>query len=166
MKLLTSILCAASLVSSGLNAQTRPDFSGTWTMDHSRSEAAAQGTPIGPVTVAIRQTPDEIRIETTQNGIAQAVRYLPDGSKPVAAADTMGSFRWQGPQLLTSLDTYINKQAVTLSEVRTLNPAGTEMTVTVTLVVQHGYDSGAGSGLGSRNSANTSTGTNVFIKSR
>ena len=46
-------------------------------MDLARSEAAAQGTPIGPVTVAIRQTPGEVNIETTRNGRTEVVRYLP-----------------------------------------------------------------------------------------
>ncbi len=62
--------------------------------------------------------------------------------------------------------TDINKQAVTVEEVRTLNPAGTEMTVEVTLVVQHGYQSGGSSAVQYRNSPNTSTGTNVFVKAR
>ena len=47
-------------------------------MDLARSEAAAQGTPIGPVTVAIRQTPGEVNIETTRNGRTEAVQ-IPAG---------------------------------------------------------------------------------------
>jgi hypothetical protein len=168
MKFLLSTLCAVGLASLGLDAQTptTPDFSGTWTMDLTRSEAAAQGTPIGPVTVAIRQAPDEIRVETTQNGTTQAVRYFPDSMKRLSADEPAGTFRWEGSQLVTNLAAYINKQAVTSMEVRRLNPAGTEMTVTVTLVVQHGYDSGASSAPGARNFPNTSMGTNVFVKAR
>jgi len=166
MKLLLVTLCAAGLWSPGISAQNKPDFSGTWTMDLSRSEAAAQGPSIGPVTVAIRQTPSEIHIETTQNGTAQVVRYLPDWVKPGTADEAAGTFRWEGSQLVTNLATYINKQAVTLMEVRRLNPAGTEMTVTLTLAVQHGYDTGASSAPGAKNYPNTATGTNVFLKAR
>jgi hypothetical protein len=156
----------ASLGSVGVSAQTTPDFSGTWTMDLSRSVSAAQATPIGPVGVAIRQTPDEVRIETTRNGTTDAVRYFPEGMKRTATGETAGTFRWEGPQLVTSLETSISNQAVTVNEVRALNSEGTEMTVTITLVVQHGYTSGAGTVLGSKNSPNTSTGTNVFVRAR
>lgn len=165
MKLLLCTLCAACLGSLGLNAQTAADFSGTWTMDLSRSDAAAQGTPIGPVTIVIRQTPDEVRIETTQNGLAQAVTYVPEGAKQVVADDTAGTFRWEGPQLVTNLVTHISKQAVTVAEARRLNAVGSEMTVAVTLVVQHGY-SGTTIAPGARNPPNTATGTNVFLKAR
>jgi hypothetical protein len=135
-------------------------------MDLSRSEAAAQGTPIGPVTVAIKQSPGEVQVETTQNGNAQTVRYVPAASGAVAAEPSAATFRWKGPQLVTSLVTYINKQAVTVEEVRSLNPAGTEMTVEVTLVVQHGYQSGGGGAVQTQNSPNTSTGKNVFLRAR
>jgi hypothetical protein len=135
-------------------------------MDLSRSEAAAQGTPIGPVTVAIRQAPGEIRVETTQNGATQAVRYVPAEAGAMSADQSLGTFRWKGPQLITSLVIYVNKQAVTVEEVRSLNSAGTEMTVEVTLVVQHGYQTGGAGAVQPQNSPNTSTGKNVFLKAR
>ena len=58
--------CIAALVQPVLAAQGLPDFSGVWTMDLSRSESAAQGPDIGPVTVAIQQTSAEVRIDTTR----------------------------------------------------------------------------------------------------
>ena len=94
IKLFVSTLCIAALGSLGLSAQSAPDFSGTWTMDPSRSEAAAHGEPIGPVTVVIRQAPGEVQIETTQNGTAQAVRYLPEGTSPTVADEPLGTFRY------------------------------------------------------------------------
>ena len=152
-------------LSISLNTQAQPDFSGTWTMDLSRSEAAAHGEPIGPVTVVIRQAPAEVQIETTQNGNVQAVRYVPEGGSPLVADRPTGTFRWEGPQLITNLITHVNQQAVTVMETRRLNAAATEMIVAVTLVVQHGYQSGA-SNLGAKNPPNMSTGTNVFLKAR
>ena len=38
------------LVTGTANAQQKPDFTGTWTMDMSRSESAAQGTDVSPRT--------------------------------------------------------------------------------------------------------------------
>lgn len=134
-------------------------------MDLSRSEAAAHGEPIGPVTVVIRQAPGEVRVETTQNGTAQAVRYMPEGASPTVADEPVGTFRWEGPQLVTNLIAHVNQQAVTVTEIRRLNAAGTEMSVAVTLVVQHGYQSGA-TDYGAKNPPNMSTGTNVFLKAR
>lgn len=165
MKLSRSVACVVVVLSSvAVSAQSAPDFSGTWTMDHARSEAAAQGTPIGPVTVAIRQTPGEVRIETTRNGRTEAVRYLPAAAKAVAAGEVLGAFSWNGPKLVTRLVTDINKQAITVEEVRSLDPSGREMTVELTLVVEHGYQSGGTGIVRPQNSPNTSKGINVFVK--
>lgn len=166
MKLAVSIACAIVLSSVVAGAQTAPDFSGTWTMDPTRSEAAAQGTPIGPVTIAIRQAPGEVNIETTRNGRTEAVRYLPVSAKATGASEPMGSFRWDGAKLVTRLVTDINKQAITVEEVRSLDPAGKEMTVEVMLVVEHGYQSGGTGVARPQNSPNTSKGINVFVKAR
>jgi hypothetical protein len=167
MKLLLWTLCAVGLAPLGVHAQGPPDFSGIWTMDLSRSEAAAQGPAIGPVTLAIQQTPAELRIETTRNGTTETVRYLPVGMKPVSAGERVGTFRWEGLTLITDLSTHINNQAVTFQEVRSLNLDGSEMAVEVTLVVQHGYTTGSSSVVqSSKSSPNTSTGKNVFLKAR
>jgi hypothetical protein len=164
MKLALSFVCAVALGSMDLRAQTQPDFSGNWSMDLSRSEAAAQGTPIGPVTVAIRQMPEELRIDTTRNGRTESVRYLPASAKPTGGTELLGAFRWEGPKLITTLVTDINKQAITVQETRSLDSTGREMTVELTLVVEHGYQSGGTGLVRQQNSPNTSKGINVFVK--
>ena len=164
MKRALSIGCVVVLCSIALAGQTRPDFSGIWTMDLARSEAAAQGTPIGPVTVAIKQSPGEVHIQTTRNGNTETVRYLPAAAKATGGGDLTGAFRWDGAKLVTRLVTDINKQAITVEEVRSLDPSGREMTVEVMLVVEHGYQSGGTGVLRSQNSPNTSKGINVFVK--
>lgn len=133
-------------------------------MDLARSEAAAQGTPTGPVVLAIRQTPTELRIETTRNGRTEVVRYLPAEAKVVSAGELIGAFRWDRARLITNLVADISKQAITVEEVRSLDQAGREMTVEVNLVVEHGYQAGGTGVLRSQNSPNTSKGTNVFLK--
>jgi len=166
MKRLLGTLCIAALVQPGLAAQGQPDFSGTWTMDLSRSESAAQGPAIGPVTVAIQQSSAEVRIDTTRHGTTETVRYLPAGPKPASAEERVGTFRWEGVTLITNLNTYINNQAVTFQEIRSLNSDRTEMAVEVTLTVQHGYTAGGTSVVQSPKSSNTSTGKDVFLKAR
>lgn len=164
MKLLCAIICVVGLTSIGPAAQSVPDFSGTWMMDPTRSEAAAQGTPIGPVTVAIRQSPGEVNIETTRNGRTEAVRYLPVSANASGGSEPMGSFRWDGAKLVTRLVTDINKQAITVEETRSLDAGGKEMTVEVMLVVEHGYQSGGTGVVRPQNSPNTSKGINVFVR--
>ena len=164
MKLAMSIACLIALGSADVGVQSQPDFSGTWNMDLARSEAAAQGTPIGPVTLVIRQSPGEIHVQTTRNGSTETVRYLPASAKPGGGAEPIGAFRWEGAKLVTRLVTDINKQAITVEEVRSLDPSGREMTVEVMLVVEHGYQSGGTGVLRSQNSPNTSKGINVFVK--
>jgi hypothetical protein len=166
MKSLLWTLCAVAWAAVCVGAQALPDFSGTWTRDLSRSEAAAQGTPIGPVTVTIRQTSEEVRVDTTRNGTTQTVRYLPVGTRAAGAGESAGTFRWEGSRLITNLVTHINNQAVTFEEVRSLNSEGTEMAVDVSLVVQHGYQTGGTGVVRSSNSPNSSTGKNVFLKAR
>jgi hypothetical protein len=164
MKLALSIACVVALWTAGPDGQSHPDFSGTWSMDLTRSEAAAQGTPIGPVVVDIRQTPQEVRIDTTRDGRTESVRYLPASAKATGAGELLGAFRWEGSKLITTLVTDINKQAITVHEVRSLDPAGREMTVELTLVVEHGYQSGGTGLVRSQNSPNTSKGINVYVK--
>ena len=164
MKLALTVACAVAIGSLDLSAQNHPDFSGTWSMDLARSEAAAQGNPIGPVTVTIRQMPEELRIDTTRNGRTESVRYLPASAKPTGGSEMLGAFRWEGPKLLTTLVTDINQQAITVQEARTLDPTGREMTVELTLVVEHGYQSGGTGLVRQQNSPNTSKGINVFVK--
>ena len=159
------VLSAFLLGSSLLSAQSA-DFSGTWTMDQGRSEAAAQGTPIGPVTVTIRQTPSEVRIETARGESKDVVTYLPVGARSPDPGGSSGTFKWDGPRLITTLITHVNNQAVTVQESRTLNTEATEMTVDVTLVVEHGYQSGGSSVVASTYPPNWSKGKNVFVKAR
>ena len=164
MKLLLSTICIVGLGSAGLGAQNRPDFSGTWNMDLARSEAAAQGTPIKSVTVAIRQTPGEVRIETTRDGSTELVRYLPSAEKPKGSQEHIGQFRWDGQRLITTLVADINNRPITVQEVRSLSASGTEMTVEVNLAVEHGYQTGGSGAARSQSVSNASKGTNVFVK--
>ena len=83
-----------------------------------------------------------MRIDTARNGRTESVRYLPASAKASGGGELLGAFRWEGSKLVTTLVTDINKQAITVQEVRSLDPAGREMTVELMLVVEHGYQSG------------------------
>ncbi len=164
MKLLLSTICIVGLGSAGLSAQDRPDFSGTWNMDLARSEAAAQGTPIKSVTVLIRQTPGEVRVETTRDGSTELVRYLLSAEKPAGSQERVGLFKWDGQRLVTTLVVSINDRPITVQETRSLSASGTEMTVEINVAVEHGYQTGGSSVARSQSVSNASKGTNVFVK--
>jgi hypothetical protein len=155
-------LSAVASASFDIRAQHPVDFSGSWNMDLSRSDAAAQGPVAGPVAMTIQQQPNEVWVETTGAGSTRRVRYVPVGAKTANdEGQLVGTFRWEGSRLTTNLATHINQQAVTVDEVWSLNPEGTELTMEVTLVVQHGYQGGTAQG---RTSPNRSTGKNVFLR--
>jgi hypothetical protein len=119
-------------------AQSFPDFSGTWTMDLSRSQAAVQNEPSGPVTIVIAQSRNELRLETTRGDKTTAVVYTLDGVEnkiPTGIAKT----HWDGEALVTETVRDVNGATVTTKETRTLASGGAEMLVETTLVVQHGY---------------------------
>jgi hypothetical protein len=119
------------------HAQGRPDFSGTWSMDRSRSESAMQADPIGPTTVVITQPPGGLQIATTRDSKTATIVYKLDGSPSPIPGGTATS-HWEGATLVTETVRDIQGQTVTTKESRRLNDAG-EMLVDTVLIVQHGY---------------------------
>jgi hypothetical protein len=120
------------------HAQGRPDFSGTWSMDRSRSESAMQADPIGPTTIVITQTSTGLQIATTRDGRTAAITYRFDGSPSQIPGGTATS-HWEGPMLVTESVRDIQGQTVTTKESRRLSENGSEMLVDTVLVVHHGY---------------------------
>jgi hypothetical protein len=133
-----------------------PDFSGTWKMDPARSESAAQKDPIGPVTIVITQTRNELRIETMRTEGSSVVTYTLDGSE-VQIPGGKAKTHWDGARLITEIERYVQGQAVTTKETRTLTAGGNEMLVEMTLVVQHGY---------SASTTNYGSGKDVYVRAR
>jgi len=153
----STVLIATLVLPATLHAQGKPDFSGTWKMDQSRSESAVQSEPIGPITLVIAQTPSEVRIETTRAQGSSIVTYKLDGSEMKIPGGTAKT-HWDGTMLVTEAVRDIQGQTVTTKETRRLNPDGNEMLVETMLVVQHGYSL--------RGTPNYGTGKDIFVRSR
>jgi hypothetical protein len=117
-------------------AQTRPDFTGTWSMDLARSDSAAQTEPIGPTTVTIEQSLTELKVSIARDGKSATIVYRLDGA-PAAIPGGTATSHWDGSTLVTETVRTIQGQTVTVNETRRLN--GDEMLVDSVLVVQHGY---------------------------
>lgn len=129
-------LCAVALLARSVGAQSKPDFTGTWRLDPSRSESAMHGIPLGPVTVVIVQTADEIRLQTsTPAGTVHEVYRFTVGEakteKPTA--------RWEGDTLILDVVRTVRGQSVTRRQARRLSADGQEMIVDSITNVQHGY---------------------------
>jgi hypothetical protein len=136
IKLAVGLLTALALASA--SAQTTPDFSGSWRLDLSRSDAAAHTEAPGPVTVTIKQSQKEISITTTTTRGTSDTTYtfVPADSPPLAGA---ANARWQGDALLTNAVRDVRGQSVSVQQTRRLSSDGNEMIVESIVNVQHGY---------------------------
>jgi hypothetical protein len=139
-----------------LIAQDPVNFSGVWQMDASRSESAHQGTPIGPVTITIKQATNEVSIETRRENenhttANETLSFKLDGSeRPVGGTQDVQKVKahWDGSKLVTETERKINGATVTTMDIFSLDTSGKEMTIEKTLTVQHGYESKAGNNIG------------------
>ncbi len=148
-------------------AQNRPDFSGTWAMDSSRSESAHQDVPIGSVSLVIRQTAGELSVETRRTEkdasavSTETLSFKLDGTETENTGTSGAPIRvkahWNGSKLVAETAREMNGSTVTTLQVFQLGAKGKELTIHKTLTVQHGYQ-----GVGAQRS--TGSGTDVFIK--
>jgi len=136
-----AFLAATLLFPIAAHPQTPIDFSGTWTMDAARSEAAHSGEPFKPVTFVIAQSEKDLRIDATRGDQKESIVYpLGKGARAVgtSAAGHPEAY-WEGSKLVTETQRQVQGYTVTVKEARTLAAGGREMTVETTVIVQHGY---------------------------
>jgi hypothetical protein len=144
MKPVAAVLALALLLPVVHARQARPDFSGSWKMDESRSASAAQAGFSGPVTWHITQAAGQMKVEIQRAGRSYTLTYTIDDARP-RGADSSGAgspgYRghWDGDALITETTQTIQGQTVTTREVRTLAGGGQEMIVDRTVNVHHGY---------------------------
>ena len=135
-------------------AQERPNFTGEWVMDMTRSESAAQGpdvSPRRPVRMDITHTPTALTVKTATDERSESQTYSFDANQDRSrAVGTDGSAnrkgeqalaRWQGEKLITETVYLVNGMAATKTETRHLSADGKEMIVETQLQIHHGYQS-------------------------
>lgn len=130
-------LTVTVLLGASAASQTKPDFSGTWRMDSSRSESAMQGLPVKPITLAIVQTADEIRIETATPEAKRSEVYRFVNLDPAITGKPTA--RWKGNTLVLDVVRDVRGQSVTVQQSHTLSENHNEMVVESVTNVQHGY---------------------------
>jgi hypothetical protein len=115
---------------------SKPDFSGSWTLDRSRSQSSES------ITLTIKQNTAEISIETQIDGKTSTRTYPFEVSKhPASETISTGHTHasWDGNLLVTEAVGEVKGQTVSYRQLRFLNAASTEMTVETLTIVQHGY---------------------------
>ena len=114
----------------------RPDFSGSWTMEASRSQSSK------PATLDIKQSAAEIIIVTHSEGKA-STRTYPVETSPHSASETIAAGHthasWDGTKLVVETVADIEGKTVSYRQMLFLNMSGNEMTVETLTIVQHGY---------------------------
>ena len=80
------------LAATWLAAADRPDFSGTWQLNHSKSDAGAPAAS----TKKIEQDDKELRVTTTQGGNSTEVKLRLDGKEN----ENKVSAKWEGAALV------------------------------------------------------------------
>jgi hypothetical protein len=113
-------------------------------MDMARSASAVQNEPIGQTTLVIKQGATQLSIETQRDGKAWEIAYVPGSADAMANRTNRSNlltsmWYWEGPRMITETVRDISGQTVRTREARTLDASGTEMTVEMLVVVEHGY---------------------------
>src|SRR5258706_3799545 len=111
--LILSALLVASWDVGWAVAQGRPNFSGSWVMDMTRSESAAQAAdaaPRTPVRLAITSSAASVTIRTTTDGKSETVAYafepvtraaVPTSGEKDERAIDQAQARWDDTRLIT-----------------------------------------------------------------
>ncbi|MEO8372354.1 MAG: hypothetical protein ABI806_24420 [Candidatus Solibacter sp.] len=138
-------------------------------MDASRSESAHQAVPIGPVTLVIKQTADDLSIETRRGEKGSAVKtetltFKLTGMESSAVGNYGALVKlkahWDGPKLIAETVRDANGATFSTMQVFSLDASGKELTVDKTLTIQHGYQSPGA------NANNVGKGRDVFVRGR
>jgi hypothetical protein len=147
MKRWTLLTVAAALaVTAALSAQEKPNFSGTWTLDASRSDAppAGRGGGGGRGLAALGMSPDApvvITQKETEITIGPAT-YKLDGSPSTIAGGRGGSAqataKWDGGKLVIETSRDMRGNTIKTKEIRSLDSSGKEMRVELTISAPQG----------------------------
>ena len=133
-----------------LGSQTHPQFSGTWRLDPSRSESAADDAQPGQLLVQITQTDQDVTFVTTKGAQQNKTvhRFVAAPTAPFAIDGSAARAYWSGAALVTEGTRLIQGQTVASRETRTLSADGAEMIVDVVVIVEHGYQTRGGRNYG------------------
>ena len=128
----TLALAAAIAIPFSARAQSKPDFSGTWTMDAAKSDPAPQGRGGGGGggTQTVKQTASELSVQTEGRQGPQTMVYKLDGSPSTnkvmgrgGEQEVKSTAKWDGSSLVIETTRDFNGMSITTKEVRKMDGA-------------------------------------------
>jgi hypothetical protein len=129
--MLLAAILAAAVSPFTARAQSKPDFSGTWTRVADKSDSATQRA-----SHTITQTATEIAVTIAGRNGPETSVYTLDGREsinqsqsPEGPLGVKGTARWEGASLIIETSREIQGMNITTREVRTLDASGKEMTI-------------------------------------
>jgi len=148
--------CAVMMVLFGVGiatAQVQQNISGTWVLDRTRSESAAQSTTAtaeGPVRLMIEQSAAHVRVDRQRrNGRRDVIVYpfnntatVGPSFDPKATSGTaldQAHAEWKDGRLMLTTVLQVNGMAVTTAEAFTVMSNGRELHVETQVQMHHGY---------------------------
>jgi hypothetical protein len=141
-------IVAAVVIPFTARAQSKPDFSGAWTMDTAKSDPAPQGRGgggMGGGPVTIKQTASDLSITSEGRGGPQTMTYKLDGSESTnqvmgrgGAQEVKSKAKWDGSSLVIDTTRDFQGMSITTHEVRRLDNGGKEMVVESTTQTPQG----------------------------
>ena len=148
-RVLLTAMVAAVVIPFAARAQSKPDFSGTWTLDVAKSDPAPQGRGggggMGGGSVTIKQTGTELAVTSEGRQGPQTMTYKLDGSESSnevmgrGGAQTVKSkAKWDGASLAIDTTRDIQGMTITTHEVRRLDNGGKDMIVETTAQTPQG----------------------------
>ena len=135
-------LATAVVIPFAARAQSKPDFSGTWTMDAAKSDPAPAGRGGGGGgggSVTIKQTGTELSVQTQGRQGPQTMTYKLDGSASTntvmgrgGSQEVKSTAKWDGSSLVIETTRDMGGTSITQKEVRRLDNGGKDMIVDTT----------------------------------
>src|SRR4029450_8629517 len=147
-RVLLTAMVAAIIIPFTARAQSKPDFSGTWTLDTAKSDPAPQGRGgggMGAGSVTIKQTGSDLASASEGRRCPKTRTYKLDGSESSnevrgrGGAQTVKSkAKWDGASLVIDTTRDIQGMTITTQEVRRLDNGGKDMIVETTAQTPQG----------------------------
>jgi hypothetical protein len=140
-------LATAVILPFAARAQSKADFSGTWTLDTAKSDPPPQGRGrgMGAASVTIKQTGNELAVTSEGRQGPQTMTYKLDGTESTnqvmgrgGAQSVKSTAKWDGSSLVIETTRDFNGMSITTKEVRRLDNGGKEMIVESTTQTPNG----------------------------
>jgi hypothetical protein len=140
-------LATAVILPFAARAQSKADFSGTWTLDTAKSDPPPQGRGggMGGGPLTFKQTGNELAITSEGRQGPQTMTYKLDGTESTnqvmgrgGAQSVKSTAKWDGSSLVIETTREFNGMAITTKEVRRLDNGGKEMIVESTTQTPNG----------------------------